>query len=71
MNTTKNKQVIRTLYETYRKEYLNELYDTPLQYKQQDASKYNVLNDDNTSIAYFFIYIQIRYQHISDRLQEI
>ena len=71
MNTTKNKQVIRTLYETYRKEYLNELYDTPLQYKQQDASKYNVLNDDSTSIAYFFIYIQIRYQHISDRLQEI
>lgn len=53
MHTTKNKQVIRTLYETYRREYLNELYDTPLQYKQQDASKYSVLGDDNTPIAYF------------------
>lgn len=47
-----NKGLIKKLYEEYKKEYLNEIYDTPLQFKKESNTKYIVYKDDK-ELAYF------------------
>ncbi len=46
------KDLIKELYKEYRKNYLNELYDTPLNFKQHNNS-YKVYDDNENEIAYF------------------
>jgi hypothetical protein len=47
-----NKELIKKLYEEYKKEYLNEIYDIPLESKKESPTKYLVYKD-NKEIAYF------------------
>lgn len=47
-----NKELIKKLYKEYKKEYLNEIYDTPLEFKKESPTKYNVYRDSK-ELAYF------------------
>ena len=47
-----NRDYIKEFYNTYRKEYLNELYDTPLKFEKED-NRYRVFNESGDEIAYF------------------
>ena len=47
-----NKELIKKLYEEYKKEYLNEIYDIPLEFKKESNTKY-IVYKDNKELAYF------------------
>ena len=47
-----NKTLIKKLYEEYKSQYLNELYDTPLQFEEELNNKYIVYNNKQ-QLAYF------------------
>lgn len=47
-----NKNVIKKLYEEYKTQYLNELYDTPLQFKI-DNNSYTVYKENGNELAFF------------------
>jgi hypothetical protein len=49
---TKNKELIKKLYQEYKQNYLNELYDNPLQFKKDNNTKYVVYSNDK-ELAYF------------------
>jgi hypothetical protein len=48
-----NKNVVKKLYEDYKIQYLNELYDSPLNYMKESNMKYVVYSDDKNPLAYF------------------
>lgn len=48
-----NKETIKKLYNEYKKEYLNELYDTPLKFKKEGINKYIVYKENGEELAYF------------------
>lgn len=48
----KNKELIKKLYQEYKLNYLNELYDTPLNFKKESNTKYTVYNNEEP-LAYF------------------
>lgn len=48
----KNKELIKKLYQEYRQNYLNELYDTPLQFKKNNNS-YTVYKENGDELAFF------------------
>lgn len=47
-----NKETIKKLYNEYKKEYLNELYDTPLKFEKENNS-YTVFKDNGDKLAFF------------------
>jgi hypothetical protein len=44
MKQPSNKEVVKRLYNEYKEQYLNELFDTPLEYNQIESTKYQVSN---------------------------
>ena len=39
-----NKEVVKRLYQEYKQEFINEIFETPLEFKQIDSTKYQVEN---------------------------
>lgn len=48
-----NKETIKKLYQEYKELYLNELYDTPLEFKKESNTKYVVYKKSGEELAYF------------------
>jgi hypothetical protein len=48
-----NKEIIKRLYNEYKEQYLNEIYDTPLEFKKDSNIKYIVYDKEGNELAYF------------------
>jgi hypothetical protein len=48
-----NKEVVKRLYNEYKEQYLNEIYDTPLKYNKESNTKYVVYDKEGNELAYF------------------
>jgi hypothetical protein len=48
-----NKNTIKKLYNEYKKQYINELFDSPLLFKKDSNTKYIVYDVNNNELAYF------------------
>jgi hypothetical protein len=53
MKQPSNKETIKRLYNEYKEQYLNEIYDTPLEFKKDSNTKYIVYDKDGNELAYF------------------
>lgn len=53
MKQPSNKEIIKRLYNEYKEQYLNEMYDTPLEFKKDSNTKYIVYNKDGNELTYF------------------
>ena len=54
----KNKELIKKLYEEYKIIYLNEIYDTPLQFKKESNTEYIVCKENGDELAYFYFKLE-------------
>lgn len=52
-----SKETIKKLYEEYKKQFLDELYDTPLKYSKDSNIKYVVYSKEGNELAYFLFRI--------------
>jgi hypothetical protein len=48
-----NKETVKHLYNEYKEQYLNEIYDTPLGFKKESNSKYIIYDKQGNELAYF------------------
>ena len=53
MKQPSNKETIKRLYNEYKEQYLNEIYNTPLEFKKDSNIKYIVYDKDGNELAYF------------------
>ena len=53
MKQPNNKETIKRLYKEYKEQFINELYDTPLEFKKDSNTKYIVYDKDGNELAYF------------------
>jgi hypothetical protein len=53
MKQPNNKEVVKRLYNEYKEQYLNEIYDTPLKYNKESNTKYIVYDKEGNELAYF------------------
>jgi len=53
MKQPSNKETIKRLYNEYKEHYLNEIYNTPLEFKKDSNIKYIVYDKDGNELAYF------------------
>jgi len=53
MKQPSNKEVVKRLYNEYKEQYLNEIYDTPLKYDKESNTKYIVYDKEGNELAYF------------------
>jgi hypothetical protein len=52
MNHPNNKETIKLLYKEYKEQFINELYDTPLEFKKNNNS-YTVYKENGDELAFF------------------
>jgi hypothetical protein len=53
MKQPSNKETVKRLYNEYKEQFLNEIYDTPLEFKKDSNTKYIVYDKEENELAYF------------------
>jgi hypothetical protein len=48
-----NTETVKHLYNEYKEQYLNEIYDTPLEFKKDSNTRYTVYDKEGNELAYF------------------
>ena len=53
MKQPSNKETVKRLYNEYKEQYLNEIYDTPLKYNKESNTKYIIYDKEGNELSYF------------------